>query len=121
MLNNLFFCVCATATIFAYGQTSSGKTYTMRGITDKAVHDIYKHIMNVRDISLLIHIICENIKTNSRLATYNLNWQTPGRDFRIRISGLEIYNENVRDLLNSESGRNLKLLDDPEVRPIHID
>ncbi|KAE8694721.1 Kinesin-like protein NACK1 [Hibiscus syriacus] len=28
--------------------------------------------------------------------------------------GLEIYNENVRDLLNSESGRNLNLLDDPE-------
>ncbi|KAA8542736.1 hypothetical protein F0562_023888 [Nyssa sinensis] len=73
------------ATIFAYGQTSSGKTYTMRGITEKAVNDIYKHIMN-----------------------------TPERDFRIRISGLEIYNENVRDLLNSESGRNLKLLDDPE-------
>ncbi|KAL8492466.1 hypothetical protein ACS0TY_023878 [Phlomoides rotata] len=73
------------ATIFAYGQTSSGKTYTMRGITEKAVHDIYMHIMN-----------------------------TPERDFRIKISGLEIYNENVRDLLNSESGRNLKLLDDPE-------
>ncbi|XP_059644226.1 kinesin-like protein NACK1 [Cornus florida] len=73
------------ATIFAYGQTSSGKTFTMRGITEKAVHDIYKHIIN-----------------------------TPERDFRIRISGLEIYNENVRDLLNSESGRNLKLLDDPE-------
>ncbi|KAM7482975.1 hypothetical protein LguiB_007558 [Lonicera macranthoides] len=73
------------ATIFAYGQTSSGKTYTMRGITEKAVNDIYKHIMT-----------------------------TPERVFRIRISGLEIYNENVRDLLNSESGRNLKLLDDPE-------
>ncbi|KAH6797227.1 ATP binding microtubule motor family protein [Perilla frutescens var. hirtella] len=73
------------ATIFAYGQTSSGKTYTMRGITEKAVNDIYMHIMN-----------------------------TPERDFRIKISGLEIYNENVRDLLNSESGRNLKLLDDPE-------
>ncbi|MED6209514.1 Kinesin-like protein nack1 [Stylosanthes scabra] len=57
----------------------------MRGITEKAVNDIYKHIMN-----------------------------TPERDFTIRISGLEIYNENVRDLLNSESGRNLKLLDDPE-------
>lgn len=41
--------------------------------------------------------------------------QTPERDFTIRISGLEIYNENVRDLLNTESGRNLKLLDDPEV------
>lgn len=73
------------ATIFAYGQTSSGKTYTMRGITEKAVNDIYSHIMS-----------------------------TPEREFRIRISGLEIYNENVRDLLNSESGRNLKLLDDPE-------
>ncbi|GMH17057.1 hypothetical protein Nepgr_018898 [Nepenthes gracilis] len=73
------------ATIFAYGQTSSGKTYTMRGITEKAVTDIYSHIMN-----------------------------TPERDFMIKISGLEIYNENVRDLLNSESGRNLKLLDDPE-------
>jgi len=43
--------------------------------------------------------------------------QTPERDFTVRISGIEIYNENVRDLLNSESGRNLKLLDDPEVRP----
>ncbi|XP_050379145.1 kinesin-like protein NACK1 [Argentina anserina] len=73
------------ATIFAYGQTSSGKTYTMRGITEKAVIDIYNHIMN-----------------------------TPERDFTIKISGLEIYNENVKDLLNSESGRNLKLLDDPE-------
>ncbi|KAL4012645.1 hypothetical protein IC575_029754 [Cucumis melo] len=73
------------ATIFAYGQTSSGKTFTMRGITEKAVNDIYKHISN-----------------------------TPERDFTIRISGLEIYNENVRDLLNTESGRNLKLLDDPE-------
>ncbi|CAN1241581.1 Kinesin-like protein NACK1 [Linum perenne] len=73
------------ATIFAYGQTSSGKTYTMRGITEKAVQDIYNHIKN-----------------------------TPERDFTIRISGLEIYNENVRDLLNSESGRGLKLLDDPE-------
>jgi polynucleotide 5'-kinase involved in rRNA processing len=35
------------ATVFAYGQTSSGKTYTMRGITEKAVNDIYNHIMNV--------------------------------------------------------------------------
>ncbi|KAL8132625.1 kinesin-like protein NACK1 [Apium graveolens] len=73
------------ATIFAYGQTSSGKTYTMRGITERAVYDIYRHILD-----------------------------NPERDFRIKISGIEIYNENVRDLLNSESGRNLKLLDDPE-------
>ncbi|RRT66298.1 hypothetical protein B296_00040343 [Ensete ventricosum] len=72
------------ATIFAYGQTSSGKTFTMRGITENAVNDIYKHINN-----------------------------TPERDFTIKISAMEIYNEIVRDLLKPDSG-GLRLLDDPE-------
>lgn len=40
--------------------------------------------------------------------------QTPDRDFVLRISALEIYNETVIDLLNRESGP-LRLLDDPEV------
>lgn len=44
--------LCISATIFAYGQTSSGKTYTMRGITEKAVNDIYSHIMSVSFIIL---------------------------------------------------------------------
>ncbi|PNX80285.1 kinesin-like protein NACK1-like, partial [Trifolium pratense] len=35
------------ATIFAYGQTSSGKTFTMRGITENAIRDIYDYIKNV--------------------------------------------------------------------------
>ncbi|GAB4853690.1 Kinesin-like protein nack2 [Ancistrocladus abbreviatus] len=72
------------ATIFAYGQTSSGKTYTMRGITEKAVKDLYEHMSN-----------------------------TPQRDFLLKISALEIYNETVVDLLNRNSGP-LRLLDDPE-------
>ncbi|GAU16802.1 hypothetical protein TSUD_200450, partial [Trifolium subterraneum] len=72
------------ATIFAYGQTSSGKTFTMRGITENAIRDIYDYIKN-----------------------------TPDRDFVLRISALEIYNETVIDLLNRESGP-LRLLDDPE-------
>jgi len=37
------------ATIFAYGQTSSGKTFTMRGITENAIRDIYECIKNVSD------------------------------------------------------------------------
>lgn len=45
--------VSTAATIFAYGQTSSGKTYTMRGITEKAVNDIYQHIVNVSFTSFL--------------------------------------------------------------------
>lgn len=72
------------ATIFAYGQTSSGKTFTMRGITDYAVEDIYEHMEN-----------------------------TPQKDFSVKISALEIYNETVVDLLNRSSGQ-LRLLDDPE-------
>lgn len=72
------------ATIFAYGQTSSGKTYTMRGITENAVTDIFEHIKNTQE-----------------------------RVFILKVSALEIYNENVIDLLNRESGH-LRLLDDPE-------
>lgn len=40
--------------------------------------------------------------------------QTPERDFIIKISAMEIYNEVVHDLLKPESGP-LRLLDDPEV------
>ncbi|KQK13094.1 kinesin-like protein KIN-7A [Brachypodium distachyon] len=72
------------ATIFAYGQTSSGKTFTIRGVTESAVSDIYRHIEN-----------------------------TPEREFIIKISAMEIYNEIVKDLLQPDSGP-LRLLDDPE-------
>ncbi|KAL9690134.1 hypothetical protein QQ045_010529 [Rhodiola kirilowii] len=72
------------ATIFAYGQTGSGKTYTMRGITESVIRDIYDHIRS-----------------------------TSERDFVLKLSALEIYNETVVDLLNRESGP-LRLWDDPE-------
>lgn len=47
------------ATIFAYGQTSSGKTFTMRGITESAVNDIYSHIHNVSVKSILLLLLSE--------------------------------------------------------------
>ncbi|KAK4390752.1 Kinesin-like protein KIN-7F [Sesamum angolense] len=62
------------STIFAYGQTSSGKTYTMTGITE------YTH---------------------------------SEREFVLKFSAMEIYNEAVRDLLWPDGGP-LRLLDDPE-------
>lgn len=88
-------------TIFAYGQTSSGKTYTMQGtgampfepeespnapgILQLAVEDIFNYIE-----------CCDD------------------RDFLLRVSFVEIYNEVVKDLLNpSEKGNNLKLREDP--------
>ncbi|XP_073427895.1 centromere-associated protein E isoform X3 [Dendrobates tinctorius] len=63
-------------TIFAYGQTSSGKTYTMMGapnnlgIIPQAVGEVFKIIQEI-----------------------------PNREFLLRVSYMEIYNESVTDLL----------------------
>ncbi|KAL5557590.1 hypothetical protein UlMin_039826 [Ulmus minor] len=72
------------ASIFAYGQTSSGKTFTMSGITEYTVADIYEYINKHHE-----------------------------REFNMKFSALEIYNESVRDLLSADSTP-LRLLDDPE-------
>ncbi|KAJ7944194.1 Kinesin-like protein [Quillaja saponaria] len=72
------------SSVFAYGQTSSGKTYTMSGITKYTVHDIYCYIKKHNE-----------------------------REFILKFSAMEIYNESVRDLLSSDSSP-LRLLDDPE-------
>ncbi|XP_069355318.1 kinesin-related protein 4-like isoform X2 [Maniola hyperantus] len=66
-------------TIFAYGQTSSGKTYTMTG-TDESPGIIPLAVLNLFDI-------IKNV---------------PGRDFLVRVSYVEIYNETLIDLLNIE-------------------
>ncbi|CAK5076942.1 unnamed protein product [Meloidogyne enterolobii] len=61
-------------TIFAYGQTSSGKTHTMeQGIIPRIINDIFNHIFNLDD---------ENL------------------EFHIKVSYFEIYNERIRDLLD---------------------
>ncbi|KAI6668950.1 hypothetical protein NL676_003835 [Syzygium grande] len=72
------------ASVFAYGQTSSGKTYTMSGITEYSMADIFSYIEKHKE-----------------------------REFLLKFSAMEIYNESVRDLLSADSTP-LRLLDDPE-------
>uniref|UniRef100_A0A3Q1EXP2 Kinesin-like protein n=1 Tax=Acanthochromis polyacanthus TaxID=80966 RepID=A0A3Q1EXP2_9TELE len=81
-------------TIFAYGQTGSGKSFTMQGVTEPAAQKgviprAFEHIFE--------SIQCaENTK------------------FLVRASYLEIYNEEIRDLLGSNTKQRLELKEHPE-------
>lgn len=75
-------------TIFAYGVTSSGKTHTMHG--DQRSPGIIP--LAVKDAFSIIQ-------------------ETPSREFLLRVSYLEIYNEVVNDLLNP-AGQNLRIRED---------
>ncbi|KAJ4835033.1 Kinesin-like protein KIN-7L, chloroplastic [Turnera subulata] len=78
-------------TIFAYGVTSSGKTHTMHG--DQRSPGIIP--LAVKDAFSIIQ-------------------ETPNREFLLRVSYLEIYNEVVNDLLNP-AGQNLRIREDAQV------
>ncbi|TYH54181.1 hypothetical protein ES332_D09G151000v1 [Gossypium tomentosum] len=77
-------------TIFAYGMTSSGKTHTMHG--DQRSPGIIP--LAVKDAFSIIQ-------------------ETPNREFLLRVSYLEIYNEVVNDLLNP-AGQNLRIREDAQ-------
>ncbi|XP_069781405.1 centromere-associated protein E isoform X2 [Narcine bancroftii] len=73
-------------TIFAYGQTSSGKTYTMMG--------------NANAPGIIPLAICNLFKVINDM---------PNREFLLRVSYMEIYNESVSDLLSDSKGRSLEV------------
>ncbi|XP_065096888.1 kinesin-like protein KIF17 [Paramisgurnus dabryanus] len=81
-------------TIFAYGQTGSGKSFTMQGVLDPPsqrgiIPRAFEHIFE--------SIQCaENTK------------------FLVRASYLEIYKEEVRDLLGKDTKQKLELKEHPE-------
>ncbi|CAH8556762.1 unnamed protein product [Heterobilharzia americana] len=84
-------------TIFAYGQTSSGKTFTMEGILGdpvfqgvipRIIHDIFNHIYQMD----------ENL------------------EFHIKVSYFEIYMDKIRDLLDV-SKTNLPVHEDKDRVP----
>uniref|UniRef100_A0A3Q0RZU8 Kinesin-like protein n=1 Tax=Amphilophus citrinellus TaxID=61819 RepID=A0A3Q0RZU8_AMPCI len=81
-------------TIFAYGQTGSGKSFTMQGVSQPAAQ---KGIIPRAFEHIFESIQCaENTK------------------FLVRASYLEIYNEEIRDLLGSDTKQRLELKEHPE-------
>ncbi|XP_060056865.1 kinesin-like protein KIF17 [Erinaceus europaeus] len=81
-------------TIFAYGQTGSGKSFTMQGLPDPPasrgiIPRAFEHVFESVQCA-------ENTK------------------FLVRASYLEIYNEDVRDLLGADAKQKLELKEHPE-------
>ncbi|NXI68952.1 KIF27 protein, partial [Anseranas semipalmata] len=74
------------ATVFAYGQTGSGKTYTIGGGHIASIAEDEKGIIP-RAIQELFQHISEN---------HNI-------DFRVKVSYIEVYKEELRDLLELET------------------
>ena len=80
-----------SACVFAYGQTGSGKTYTMAGVEDNLGRQDY--ISDETD-----GIIPRGI---------SYLWQNMARrqeQYYVKAAFVEIYNEQLRDLLNPSSG-----------------
>ena len=85
-------------TIFAYGQTGTGKTYTMSGdITD---------MLPIPDAAGIIPRVLH--KLFDRLG----DDQNEKYESSVKCSFIELYNENLRDLLAADEGAKLKIYDE---------
>ena len=92
----------------AYGITGAGKTYTMLGNTMNIIHTRQSVVQSVKGISeLAMDYIFEYINHESAQETNKNNVQ-----YKIKISYLEVYNEQIRDLLREDKSINLIILED---------
>lgn len=83
-------------TIFAYGQTGTGKTYTMAG---NSTDPEYKGIIP----NAFSHIFSQISRASGETS------------FVVTVTYLEIYNEEVRDLLSPEQNKKLTIKERPDV------
>lgn len=96
-------CKGYNSTLFAYGMTGAGKTHTLLGELEN-VHsaNLQKGLINLTLLDLFKQI-------NEQ--------KTQDHQYQIKFSYLEIYNEQVRDLLNPGGGSspsgNLMIVEDP--------
>ncbi|KAM3862858.1 kinesin-like protein KIF11 [Diretmus argenteus] len=89
-------------TIFAYGQTGTGKTFTMEGERSPGETFTWEEDPLAGIIPRTLHQIFEKLSEN-------------GTEFSIKVSLLEIYNEELFDLLSTaeDVSERLQLFDDP--------
>ncbi|GKU03902.1 kinesin family member 11 [Fusarium langsethiae] len=87
-------------TIFAYGQTGTGKTYTMSG-------DMTETMGMLSDDAGIIPRVLQTLFTKLELDNV---------ESTIKCSFIELYNEELRDLLASDEGTKLKIYDDTSRR-----
>ena len=80
------------ATVFAYGQTGSGKTFTISGIEERISDDTSGSQWDGL------------IPRSVRYAFERIAASQEGTTYSVRASFAEIYNEQVYDLLNLQSG-----------------
>lgn len=86
------------ATIFAYGQTGWGKTHTMIGEVDD---ENLKGIMP-RSFEHVFSVISAN--------------ESPtGKKYLVRWSFIEIYNEDIHDLLSADPNKKKAIKEDPNM------
>ena len=80
-------------TIFAYGQTGTGKTYTMSG-----------------DMTDTLGILSDNAGIIPRVL-YSLFHKLEETESTVKCSFIELYNEELRDLLSAEETQKLKIFE----------
>lgn len=81
-------------TIFAYGQTGTGKTFTMEGVRSDPV--------------------LRGVIPNSFEHIFTHIARTQNQQYLVRASYLEIYQEDIRDLLSKDQSRRLELKERPD-------
>ncbi|POS84971.1 hypothetical protein EPUL_004671 [Erysiphe pulchra] len=83
-------------TIFAYGQTGTGKTYTMSGDTTEKFNLLSD---NAGIIPRALHSLFKKLEISDS-------------EWSVKCSFIELYNEELRDLISPDDGTKLKIYDD---------
>ena len=99
------------ACIFAYGQTGSGKTFTMEGLAEGNQYGI-----SYRTIQKIFHLLslrAQQQRAAEMLVTSEEKTEQPDEEFTfsLEIGMLEIYNDEVYDLLTEKGVRGKSALD----------